>query len=74
MIDIIIYIMSKINGFERKKMLNGDDNPKYIDLLDEDKAIAGQKFACVSFVTPDDLLKQKDLFFFPTLPKTLGFY
>tara|TARA_B110001450_G_scaffold56582_1_gene53188 strand:+ start:2233 stop:3171 length:939 start_codon:yes stop_codon:yes gene_type:complete len=56
--------MSKINGFERKKMLNGDDNPKYIDLLDEDKAIAGQKFACVSFVTPDDLLKQKDLFFF----------
>ena len=64
MIDIIIYIMSKINGFERKKMLNGDDNPKYIDLLDEDKAIAGQKFACVSFVTPDDLLKQKDLFFF----------
>jgi hypothetical protein len=32
--------------------------------LDEDKAIAGQKFACVSFVTPDDLLKQKDLFFF----------
>jgi hypothetical protein len=56
--------MSKINGFERKKMLNGDDNPKYIDLLDEDKAIAGQKFACVSFVTPDDLLKQKDLIFF----------
>jgi len=56
--------MSKINGFERKKMLNGDDNPKYIDLLDEDKGIAGQKFACVSFVTPDELLKQKDLFFF----------
>ena len=51
--------MSKLNGFERKILPNGDDNPKYIDLLDEDKGIAGQKFACVSFVAPEELLKQK---------------
>ncbi|MDA9629949.1 hypothetical protein N9S60_00180 [bacterium] len=56
--------MSKLNGFERKILPNGDDNPKYIDLLDEDKGIAGQKFACVSFVAPEELLKQKDLFMF----------
>ncbi len=37
---------------------------KYIDLLDEDKAIAGQKFACVSFVSPENILKKKDTFFF----------
>tara|TARA_B100000927_G_C16472480_1_gene472118 strand:+ start:2039 stop:2926 length:888 start_codon:yes stop_codon:yes gene_type:complete len=37
---------------------------KYIDLLDEDKAIAGQKFACVSFVSPENILKKKEIFFF----------
>ena len=31
-------------AFERKN--NGEANPKYIDLLDEDKPIAGQKFTC----------------------------
>ena len=37
---------------------------EYVDLLDEDKAVAGQKFACVSFVSPEKILKQKELFFF----------
>jgi hypothetical protein len=39
------------------------DDPKYIDLLDEDMPIAGQKFACLSFVSPEKILKQKELFF-----------
>jgi vacuolar-type H+-ATPase subunit I/STV1 len=43
---------------------SGEDNPKYIDLLDEDKAIAGQKFVCVSFVSPDKILKKKNTFLF----------
>jgi hypothetical protein len=54
---------SKKSGFE-KKMNNGKKNSKYVDLLEEDKAIAGQKFACVSFVSPESILKQKEIFFF----------
>ena len=37
---------------------------KYVDLLDEDKPIAGQKFACVSFVSPENILKKKGSIFF----------
>jgi hypothetical protein len=54
---------SKKSGFE-KKMNNGKQNPKYVDLLEEDKPIAGQKFACVSFVSPETILKQKEIFLF----------
>jgi vacuolar-type H+-ATPase subunit I/STV1 len=50
--------------FERKLQPNGKPNPKYIDLLEEDKPLAGQKFVCVSFVSPEKILKQKELFFF----------
>ena len=64
--------MSK-NGFERKKTPTGSNNPKYIDLLDEDKPIAGQKFACVSFIAPEKLLKQKNLFFFQEFLKHWDF-
>ena len=54
---------SKKSGFE-KKMNGGKQNPKYVDLLEEDKPIAGQKFACVSFVSPETILKQKEIFLF----------
>ena len=49
---------------EYKNNLDGSVNPKYIDLLDEDKSIAGQKFACISFISPDKIIRQKDMFFF----------
>ena len=52
------------SGVELKNTSSGDVNPKYIDLLEEDKPIAGQKFACLSFVSPESILKQKDHFFF----------
>ena len=39
-------------------------SPSYVDLLEEDKPIAGQKFACLSFVSPEDILEQKSHFFF----------
>ena len=46
--------MSKGNNselsFERKTNSDGAPNPKYVDLLEEDKPISGQKFVCVSFV------------------------
>jgi hypothetical protein len=40
------------------------DDPTYVDLLEEDKPISGQKFVCVSFVSPETILKQKNIFFF----------
>ena len=54
---------SKKSSFERKE-INGKPNPKYIDLLEEDKTISGQKFVCVSFCSPEKIIKQKELFYF----------
>jgi hypothetical protein len=54
---------SKKTSFERKE-INGKPNPKYVDLLEEDKPIAGQKFVCVSFCSPEEILKKSELFFF----------
>ena len=34
-------------GFTRKTNPDGSVNPKYVDLLEEDKPISGQKFVCV---------------------------
>jgi hypothetical protein len=65
--------MSKNVGFERKNLPDGSKNPKYVDLLDEDKPIAGQKFACVSFIDPDNIIKQKKIFFFEQFLKHWDF-
>ena len=40
------------------------DYPKYVDLLDEDIPVAGQKFVCLSFISPEKILKQKEEFYF----------
>ena len=42
----------------------------YVDLLDEDKPIAQQKFVCVSFVSPESILKSKQLYFFEQFVRT----
>lgn len=54
---------SKKSGFERKQN-GGKINPKYVDLLEEDKTISGQKFVCISFCSPEKILKQKEMFYF----------
>jgi hypothetical protein len=54
---------SKKSGFERKQV-NGKPNSKYVDLLEEDKPIAGQKFVCVSFCSPEKILKDKQIYYF----------
>jgi len=64
---------SKDSSFERKLDNKGNENPKYVDLLEEDKPIAGQKFVCVSFVSPEKILKQKEMFFFEEFLKTWEF-
>lgn len=50
--------------FERKKMPNGESNPKYVDVLDEDQAIAGQRFTTMSFLSPEKILSKRELFLF----------
>ena len=44
-----------------------------IDLLDEDKPINGQKYVCVSFVSPENILKKKEIFYFERFLKTYDF-
>ena len=63
---------SKKSGFERKE-INGKVNPKYVDLLDEDKPLAGQKFVCMSFCSPEKILKEKEIFFFEEFLKNWDF-
>jgi len=60
-------------GYEKKIDSNGSKNPKYVDLLEEDKPISGQKFVCVSFVSPENILKQKNQFFFKEFLKHFDF-
>ena len=56
----LIFIMDSAKiGFMRKKKSDGSENPKYVDVLDEDKSVSGQKFVCVSFISPENILKQK---------------
>lgn len=60
-------------GVISKNLSNGTSNPKYIDLLEEDKPISGQKFVCVSFVSPENILKQKNHFLFQEFLKHYDF-
>jgi hypothetical protein len=60
-------------NFERKVLPNGENNPKYVDLLDEDKELSGQKFVCVSFVSPEQIIKQKNMFLFDKFLKYFEF-
>ena len=43
---------------------------KVVDLLDEDKPIAQQKFCCISFVSPENIIKSKDQFYFEQFVKS----
>ena len=44
-----------------------------VDLLDEDKPIAEQKYVCLSFISPENIIKQKELFFFENFTKQYHF-
>lgn len=59
--------------FQKRTTPSGENNPKYVDLLEEDKPLAGQKFACLSFVSPEKILKQKELFYFQEFLKNWDF-
>ena len=51
-----------MTSFERKQLPNGKPNPHYVDLCDEDAPVAGQKFACMSFISPEKILKKRELY------------
>lgn len=62
-----------MSTFEKKNLENGQKNPKYIDLCDEDQPIAGQKFACLSFVSPEKILKKREVYLFDQFIKRWDF-
>ena len=58
-----------ISNIEPQLTSDGKPNPKYVDVLDEDKPIAGQKFTCISFISPEKVLEKKDLYYFNSFLK-----
>jgi len=62
-----------MSSFERKLTDKGEPNPKYIDLCDEDQPISGQKFACISFISPEKILKKREVFLFDQFVKQWDF-
>jgi hypothetical protein len=56
-------------GFTKKTKKDGKPNPKYVDLLEVDKPIAGQSFGCFSFLSPEKILKQREMFYFEEFVK-----
>lgn len=62
-----------MSGFERKVLEDGTANPKYVDLCDEDQPLAGQKFACMSFISPEKILKKREVYVFDQFVKQWEF-
>lgn len=60
--------MSSFN-IEKPLLKNGKKNPKYVDLMTEDKTIPGQKYGCFSFICPEHILKKRELFLFERFVK-----
>ena len=58
---------------KNSKPVTQKNSPDYVDVLDEDDIIAGQKFVCVSFISPENIIKQKEAFFFEHFLKLWDF-
>lgn len=65
--------MSSSSGSTVPKGVTPKTSRAYVDLLEEDKPIAGQKFACLSFVSPEEILEQKNHYFFREFIKVWDF-
>lgn len=62
-----------MSSFERKVLETGERNLKYVDLCDEDPPVAGQKFVCMSFVSPEKILKKREVYLFEQFMKQWEF-
>jgi len=47
-----------------------EEKSNYVDLLDEDKPIANQRFVCISFISPEKIINKKEVFLFEEFLKT----
>jgi hypothetical protein len=56
--------MTDNNNITYRSNADGSLNKNYVDMLDEDKPIAGQKFSCVSFVSPEKIIRSRELYNF----------
>ena len=59
--------------FERKTNPDGSENPKYVDLLNEYPVLPSQTYGCYSFVSPEKIIKQKELCLFEKFVKQWNF-
>jgi hypothetical protein len=64
---------NKKKGFETKNTKDGKPNPKYVDLLNEYQVIPSQLYGCYSFVSPEKIIKQKEIFYFEKFVKQWNF-
>lgn len=55
--------------FEKKMTPEGKLNPRYVDLLSEDPIISSQQYGCYSFVSPEKIIKNRDIFMFQKFVK-----
>ena len=58
-----------MTSYEPKNNSDGTPNPKYVDLLSVDPPMAEQNYVCMSFVSPDKIIKQKNTFMFERFVK-----
>jgi hypothetical protein len=56
-------------SFEKKMTPEGKLNPRYVDLLSEDHVISSQQYGCYSFVSPEKVIKNRNLFMFEKFVK-----
>jgi hypothetical protein len=63
---------NKNSSFEKKNK-NGKPNPEYIDLLNEYPVIPSQLYGCYSFVSPEKIIKQKEIYLFEKFVKQWNF-
>jgi len=64
---------NKKQNMETKQTKDGKPNPKYVDLLNEYPVIPSQLYGCYSFVSPEKILKQKEVFYFENFVKQWNF-
>jgi hypothetical protein len=59
-----MFTSSEPKNFDCRINKDGTPNKNYVDMLEEDKPISGQKFACVSFISPEQIIKKRELYIF----------
>jgi hypothetical protein len=58
-----------MSTYEHKNNPDGTPNPKYVDLLTVDPPLAEQNYVCMSFVSPEKIIKQRNAFMFERFVK-----